>query len=160
MRIENERFRLVAEDDRQKISALKKALPEWQNLSERNWYPQGMPDRMSFTIQVKEQTAGVVELVNLRWFNRKAEITIWILPDFRGQGLGQMALSQIIRLSFEQLNLHRLEAEVYEFNAPARNLFTKAGFVLEGKLREAKYKDGKYYDILRFGLLKKEWKRK
>jgi RimJ/RimL family protein N-acetyltransferase len=31
------------------------------------------------------------------------------------------------------------------------------GFVLEGRLREAKYNNGKYYDILRYGLLKKEF---
>lgn len=157
MELKTENFNLVLAEDEEKVRSLKKLLPDWQNLSERNWYPDSMPDKISFTIESNNKIAGGIELVNIRWFNRKAEITIWILPEFRGQGLALQALKTIIRFSFEQLNFHRLEAEIYEFNQAARNLFKKLGFELEGKLREAKYKDGRYYDILRFGLLKKEW---
>ena len=149
---------LKREFDFQKIAEARKTLPEWQNLSERIWHPAGMPDKLAFTIEYEGKFAGCVELVNIRWFNRKAEITIWILPEFRGKALAKDALEGIVKLAFEQFNFHRLEAEVYEFNEKARNLFTSAGFVIEGKLREAKYRDGRYYDIIRFGLLKTEWK--
>ncbi|MCD6376499.1 MAG: GNAT family N-acetyltransferase [Caldisericaceae bacterium] len=159
MELRAERLKLVLIEEEEKIKSLKKLLPDWQNLSERNWYPANMPDKMSFTIEAENKIAGGVELVNIRWFNRKAEITIWMLPEFRGRGLALQALQKLIKFSFEQLNFHRLEAEIYEFNQAARNLFTKLGFELEGKLREAKFKDGKYYDILHFGLLKKEWKK-
>ena len=151
---------LKTEYDAHLLAELKKSIPEWQNLSERTWYPAGMPDKLPLLIEYEGKVAGGVELVNIRWFNRKAEITIWILPEFRGKGLAKTALEGIIKLAFEQLNLHRLEAEVYEFNKQAINLFTNARFVVEGTLREAKYKDGRYYDIIRFGLLKKEWKTK
>ncbi|MHB2148660.1 GNAT family N-acetyltransferase [Calditrichota bacterium LG25] len=149
---------LKREFDLQKIAEARKTLPEWQNLSERSWYPAGMPDNLAFTIEYEGKFVGCVELANIRWFNRKAEITIWILPEFRGKAHAKDALKGIVKLAFEQFNFHRLEAEVYEFNEKARNLFISAGFVIEGKLREAKYRDGRYYDIIRFGLLKREWK--
>ncbi len=159
MRVKHDNVQLILTSDEQALARLKRTIPEWQNLSERTWYPPDMPQTMVFTIEVEGKIVGGVELVNIRWFNRKAEITIWLLPEFRGQGLAKKALDAICRLAFEQLNLHRLEAEVYEFNTAARNLFTKARFVTEGTLREAKFKDGTYFNIIRFGLLKREWKK-
>ena len=59
---------------------------------------------------------------------------------------------------FFTLNFHRLEAEVIAGNDRAVSLVKKAGFVEEGRLREAKFIDGIYHDILRFGLLRPEYK--
>ncbi len=56
------------------------------------------------------------------------------------------------------MNLHRLEAEVIENNSPSIKLVEQLGFKLEGKLREAKYTEGGYIDILRYGILKNEYK--
>ena len=57
------------------------------------------------------------------------------------------------------MNLHRLEAEVVANNKVSINLIEKLGFKKEGTLREAKYSNGTYYDIYRFGLLRKEYKK-
>ncbi len=151
-------LKLVKSGDEQ-LEALKEKLPEWQNLSEKNWYPGPMPERMTFKIEEKGKKVGAVELVNIRWFNRKAEISIWLLPEGRGKGIAKEALQSVMELAFEQFNFHRLEAEVYDFNQTARNLFKGLGFEQEGRLREAKYKDGNYYDIIRFGLLKDQWRK-
>ncbi len=160
MQLKFRNIQLVQETDSQKFLGKKQKIAEWQNFSERNWYPPNMPVQMSFWIQHEGKIAGGIELTNIRWFNRKAEITIWIEPDFRHKGLARKALEGIINLAFNQLNFHRLEAEVYDFNLAARNLFNKVGFVQEGALRQAKYMDGKYCDIIRFGLLKPEWIKK
>ncbi len=150
------RIQLIPKVDEQ-LENLKSGIPEWRNLSEKIWYPEYMPDELTFRIEYEKQVVGAIQLINIRWFNRKAEIRIWLIPKVRKKGLAQTALRELINLAFRNLNFHRLEAEVYSFNLPARNLFNKLGFVEEGILREAKFTDGKYHDIIRFGLLKNEF---
>lgn len=62
-----------------------------------------------------------------------------------------------MELAFGTFNLYRLEAEVMEFNEPSIRLMESLGFKLEGRLREARYVDGKYWDILRYGILRREF---
>ncbi len=149
-------LRRVDEDDDQ-LARLQKQLPEWQNLSEKTLYPASMPLEIGFKIEHAGKAAGSATLTNIRWFNRKAEVRLWILPEFRGKGLAHTALFLLCDLAFNTLNFHRLEAEVYSFNTPALRLMRKAGFKEEGRLREAKFFNGRYYDIIRFGFLRQEY---
>ena len=73
------------------------------------------------------------------------------------QGHGSLALQAIIEYAFKRLNLYRLEAEVIDGNLSSLKLVDKAGFTAEGRLREAKFVDGEYRDLLRFGLLRREF---
>ena len=129
-----------------------------EHLSETRFYPAGMPERLIFRIEQEGRLAGEIRLQAIRWFNRKAEISIFIVEDCRGKGLGKAALEALIRHAFTAMNLHRLEAEVYEYNLAGNALFKHFGFIEEGRLREARYFDGKYWDIIRYGLLRGEYK--
>ncbi len=50
-----------------------------------------------------------------------------------------------------RLNLERLELEGYIDNEPAVRLYTKYGFVIEGKLAQLAYRDGQYVDAYAMG---------
>ena len=128
-----------------------------KHMSETRMYPFVMPSQMSFRIESEGKVIGEVSLKTIRWFNRKAEISIFIVPEYQGKGYGKRALKKIMELAFGTFNLYRLEAEVIEFNEPSIKLMESLGFKLEGRLREAKYVDGKYWDILRYGILKREF---
>ncbi|MCD4725796.1 MAG: GNAT family N-acetyltransferase, partial [Bacteroidales bacterium] len=67
------------------------------------------------------------------------------------------ALQAIIEYAFKRLNLYRLEAEVIDGNLASLKLVDKAGFTAEGRLRKAKFINGEYRDLLRFGLLRREF---
>ena len=94
----------------------------------------------------------------MRWFNRKSEITIIIKKDFQGKGYGKESLRAAMDFAFNKMNLHRLEAEVYEFNHVSIKLMESLGFKKEGVLREAQFSNGKYWDIIRYGILRNEFK--
>lgn len=128
-----------------------------KNLTERWLYPAGMPDSIVFAIFHENQIAGSCALKTIRWFNRKAELSLFLDPAFQKKGIGSNALIALMKHAFFSMNFYRLEAEVIEYNQPALILVRKFGFVEEGRLRQAKYFDGKYFDILRFGLLKIEF---
>ena len=131
-----------------------------ENLSETRLYPPKMPSSMVFRIEHENKLIGEIGFRTIKWFNRKAEITLFISPDYQGKGHGKQALLMLMKFAFEKMNLYRLEAEVIDYNDKAKSLFEKIGFILEGRLRAAKYNDGKYYDVLRYGLLKHEYDKK
>lgn len=148
---------ILTNSDDPEIRAQLEALTHPENLSETRFYPAGMPERMIFRIEQEGRLAGEIRLQAIRWFNRRAEISIFIAEDFRGKGLGKAAVSALIHHAFTMMNLHRLEVEVYEYNRAGNALFRHFGFLEEGRLREARYFDGKYWDIIRYGLLRGEY---
>ena len=101
---------------------------------------------------------GVV-VGGVRWVrvNRRSRIadvrTLMLDPAARGRGLATNALRELTTRLFEQRGIHRIEAEVYGFNAPAQRVFERAGFVSEGVRRRAYDRAGDWQDGVRFGLL-------
>ena len=128
-----------------------------QNLTEKWTYADGTPDSLTFGIIQDEKIIGQAAFKSIRWFNRKAELSLFLDPDFHGKGIGKNVLQLMTHHAFSHLNFHRLEAEVIEYNKPALKIVEKLGFVREGCLREARYYDGKYHDIYRYGLLRNEF---
>lgn len=127
------------------------------NMSETRLYPKGLPPEMAFQVKLESDVIGEIKLNRIRWFNRKAEISLAIKKQFQRKGYGSDALSLLLNYAFNKMNFHRLEAEVIEYNEASIKLVKKFNFVEEGRLREAKYSEGKYWDIIRYGLLKKEF---
>lgn len=142
------------------LKELSQDLSVLENLSETRLYPPNMPLSMVFRIEHEDKLIGEIGFRTIKWFNRKAEISILIAPEHQNEGYGKQALLMLMKFAFKKMNLYRLEAEVIDYNDKAKSLFEKVGFVLEGRLRDAKYNDGKYYDVLRYGILKHEYDKK
>jgi RimJ/RimL family protein N-acetyltransferase len=89
--------------------------------------------------------------------NRRSRIaglhTLAIHPDHHRRGFAVTALREVARLLFDEYGFHRLEAEIYGFNAPARQAFAAAGFTEEGTRRRAYDRHGAWQDGVHFGLL-------
>ena len=128
--------------------------------SEPRLYPPNMPSSMVFRIEHEDTLIGEIGFRTIKWFNRKAEISLFITPEYQGKGHGKQALLMLMKFAFKKMNMYRLEAEVIDNNDRAKSLVEKLGFVLEGRLRDAKYNDGNYYDILRYGMLISEYDEK
>ena len=126
-------------------------------LTEKWLYPEPMPDSIIFGIEAGGEIIGEVALKNIRWYNRKAELSLFIKPGFQGKKIGSEVLFKMMDYAFNTLNFYRLEAEIIDYNEISRKLVEKLNFMLEGRLRQAKYFEGKYYDILRYGILKPEF---
>lgn len=77
-------------------------------------------------------------------------------PKGTGRKLGGTAIAH----AFDRLALHKICAQVLEFNEASIRLHLALGFVQEGRLRQHARIDGNYYDLLCFGLLRQEWKLK
>ena len=73
---------------------------------------------------------------------------------------GTMALIKLLDEAFEKHGLHRVWADVPEYNEHALEMFGNLGFVLEGHLRKTHRKNGEWYDSSAMGLLTEEYSRR
>lgn len=104
------------------------------------------------------KSVGMCSLNEIDWKNRHAGIGIKLLTsdEIRGKGIGTNVIKSLIKYSFEELQLNRLEARIIEYNIASKRAFEKCGFKIEGKERNKIYKNGRYHNVLMLGLLKEE----
>jgi len=104
------------------------------------------------------QLIGYIELDGILWNQRTTWVSIAIGDELnRGKGYGKEALELVLQYAFHELNLRRVQLTVFSYNQSAIQLYKKLGFTQEGTYREFLERDGKTYDMLLFGMLKKEW---
>ena len=103
---------------------------------------------------------GHISLGGISKKNNCARITRVLIGDADAKGKGYCAdmIREILRIGFEELNLHRISLGVYDTNDPAIKCYERAGMVREGIQRDVLYHEGKYWSILEMSMLKHEWK--
>lgn len=101
---------------------------------------------------------GGIGLEVLSWDNRRGRLGYWLAAPFWGKGYGSEAASEVCRIAFRTLRLHRVDAEVFSTNPASMHLLRKLGFRLEGKRREILRRDGRWNDEYVFGLLATEFR--
>ena len=90
--------------------------------------------------------------------NRRAELGILIgEKEYWGRGFGTDTMLTLLRFAFEQMNLHKVSLGVFEFNERGLAMYTKLGFVEEGRFREDQFQDGRYWDQVRMSILRREY---
>ncbi len=90
---------------------------------------------------------GSASLWNVIWHHKRAEIGIWLIPEYWNQGYGKKALNLIKLIGFNHLNLNRLEAHVATENLYSLSLFKSSGFQEEGRLKQFLNLRGKFHDV-------------
>jgi RimJ/RimL family protein N-acetyltransferase len=101
---------------------------------------------------------GVAEIEDINWHHGNAWLSIGLGKAFWNRGMGTEAMELLTRYAFQELNLHRLQLTVFEYNERAQAVYLKVGFSIEGRMREWIQRDGKRYDMLQMGLLASEWR--
>jgi RimJ/RimL family protein N-acetyltransferase len=101
---------------------------------------------------------GNCGLHDFDWKNRHALLVIAIGgKEYWGKGYGSDAVRTLLGFAFGEMNLHRVQLEVHDFNARAIRCYEKCGFQVEGRRREALFRDGYYHDILIMGILREDF---
>ena len=128
---------------------------------QEQWYEDLTQDynEIMFSIEINHnQLIGCCGLCYIDWHVREAEVSIYIgSSKHQNKGYATDALFTLVDYGFQEVNLHRIWAEIYEFNIPSIKLFEKVGFKREGQLRENYFVDGRYWDSYRYSILENEW---
>ena len=99
---------------------------------------------------------GTVTLLNISEKHARAEIGYAIGRDYWGQGLAREAAATAIRFAFDELGLHRIEADADPRNERSLRLLERLGFRREGLLRERYRANGEWQDAVFLALLRAE----
>lgn len=101
---------------------------------------------------------GLVSLTSINSINKTSSLHIMIGDKSNQEkGIGTFAVRELIKHAFSNLNLHRIELGVLNYNTRAIHLYEKIGFKKEGIKRQAVFKNGDYHDLIIMGLLKDEF---
>ena len=108
-----------------------------------------------------EKLIGNCGIHRIDWKNRAAEMGIAIgEKEYQNMGYGTEAIELLLKYSFSQLNLNRIELSVYDYNVRAIKVYKKVGFLEEGRKRQFMWYNGVYHDAIIMGILADEWKEK
>lgn len=109
------------------------ALEQFVLSSAHDFYQDG---QLRLVAECDGRCAGIVDLFNYDPHHQRAEVGIYIMPEFRGKGFGAEALRQLISYTERHLQLHQLVAFVAVQNNAAIQCFEHAGFVQSGVLKD------------------------
>jgi ribosomal-protein-alanine N-acetyltransferase len=91
---------------------------------------------------------------------QNAYLGYYVGAQYAGQGYMTEALRLALKHAFEDLKLHRLEANIQPENSASIALVKRAGFVREGFSRRYLKVGGRWRDHERWAILAEHWKSK
>jgi ribosomal-protein-alanine N-acetyltransferase len=93
-----------------------------------------------------DEAIGEIGLVGISWPNRRAGLSILVLPASRRAGVGREAIELLVAWAQGELGLHRIELHTLTENAAMQGLAEASGFVREGVLRDYSFERGRFVD--------------
>lgn len=117
------------------------------------WVRSGEALCWGIALPESNQFIGKISLYFFSKQNRRAETGYILNRKFWGRGLMSEALAAVLKYAFEELDMHRIEADVDPDHAASLALLKKFGFVHEGVLRDRWFVHGEWHDSVMLGLL-------
>lgn len=115
---------------------------------------------VDFEIHAKDGTLiGVAYVADISEHNRHCTAGITIGDrDYWGKNYGRDALNLLLDYCFEELGMHRVATETFEYNTAWKKLVEWAGFKQEGVEQEYLFRDGVFWDKEIYGLLERDYR--
>ncbi|TYP70361.1 GNAT family N-acetyltransferase [Aquimarina intermedia] len=97
---------------------------------------------------------GAGGLNDLSQEHKKAEVGLWLLKEYWGQGIMGEAMPLILNYAFDVLQLHRIEGFVDSENMKCKRALQKLNFNYEGTMVDSEIKNGQFFSVDLFASLK------
>jgi ribosomal-protein-alanine N-acetyltransferase len=104
-----------------------------------------------------DQLIGSIGLVGWNFYNRRAELSYDIHYDYWGKGIATKAISNILKLAFNEMLLFRIEARTMTGNKVSQHLLNKFHFKQEGLMKAYRFIRGQFEDVLLYSLVKPDY---
>ena len=104
-----------------------------------------------FAIERKDDRShvGNASIHDIDWVSRTGGFGLFIgEPSAWNRGFGTDAIVTLVRFAFDEMNLHKLRINVFDYNDRAKHILETHGFVQEGRLAREFYREGTYHDIV------------
>lgn len=116
------------------------------------------PTSRDFEIHTNDgKMIGVAYVANISEANRHCRIGVTIGDrDYWRKGYGVESLGLLLDYCFNDLKMHRVSSETFEYNTAWRKLVEHVGFTKEGTERDYLFREGRYWDNEIYALLEHE----
>lgn len=130
-------------------------LEEAESYTQENldWMTQGHCMYWGLEEASSRKMIGTCALLRMDLSNRRAEVGYLLHRAFWRKGIMSEALQRVIQYAFEELKLHRLEADTDPDNLSSIKLLERFGFQREGLFKDRWIVGGKWSDSLMLGLI-------
>ena len=113
---------------------------------------------LHLVVEAEGEIIGQVSLKNDENLpSRAATFGILIGAGHIGRGYGTEASVVLLNYAFAVLGYHKVNLDLFEYNARALALYEKLGFVHEGRRRENHWSRGRFWDDILMGITAEEW---
>ncbi|MER7890466.1 GNAT family N-acetyltransferase [Micromonospora sp. NPDC094482] len=82
----------------------------------------------------------------------------WVSASHNGRGVATKAVRETVRVAFEELGLHRVQAETLLHNVRSQRVLERNGFVRFGMAPEYLHIAGRWQDHVMYQVINPSWK--
>lgn len=144
----------VVNSEREPVNA--KYVSQWTREQHRNALHEEDILHLIVEDRTTQKPIGYVIIAGVTNPNRNIEFMRVVISS-KGKGYGRETLKLVKKITFENLNAHRLWLDVRYKNQIAQDLYKSEGFIEEGILRECILYDGNYESLIIMSILKNEY---
>jgi len=102
-----------------------------------------------FAIDVNGEAVGAIGLhLQPDEYRMNAELGYWLGEAYWNNGIITSAIARVTAFGFDNFDINKIYAKVYEINKVSCIVLVKNGYKLEAKLVNHAFKNGKYTDEL------------
>jgi RimJ/RimL family protein N-acetyltransferase len=138
---------------------------EISNTQQLNWFNNEVLNNnrtvmFSIVDKISDELIGCCGLTYINWVNRNADFSFYYgrnLDYIDTEGYSIEAAKILLDYGYNQLNMHKIWAEIYEFDSVKKGFLLELGFKLDGELRENYYYDGRYWNSCIYSMLSSEF---
>ncbi len=112
-----------------------------------------------WVIQLKTEcrVVGAIHAIELDLSQRRVEVGYVLSRRYWSKGITTEALKEVIRYSFANCGLNRVQGLCKVENSASARVLEKAGMKLEGILRDYRFEKGRFWDMKVYSILRREW---
>lgn len=129
----------------------RKSLEEWEK-----WFDNhNIGNHPLIVCERGGQAVGYASLSSYREkeaYSTTVELSVYVSPDCRGEGIGKALMEEIIRLAREDESIYTVVSVITSGNEASCRLHEKFDFEYCGKIRDVAVKLGKFIDIENYSL--------
>ena len=106
----------------------------------------------------KDEIIGEIVLMDIDEEYKSCSYRIALFSKkYFNKGIGYKATKEVLNYAFNNLGLHRVELEVFDYNPRAKAMYEKCGFKEEGIKRDALFINNEFQDIYIMSILTNEF---
>jgi len=115
-------------------------------------------DGIILAVEYEGRMIGDLLIKAGRLADRQAEIGWAFNPEFHGRGLATEAARELLMMAFDDLDMHRVWAQLDPRNVPSARLCERLGMRREAYFRQDIWFKGEWGDTAVYALLAAEWR--